>query len=61
MEYLGLKPINRDTQIYSELSQMDKSERFLVYKIMTENFNKKYRYRNINQWNEKFIILGADY
>lgn len=42
IEYLTENTSKEESQIYSELSQMDKGERFLVYKVMVENFNNKY-------------------
>jgi len=42
LEYLVESDSPKETQIYQELSQMDKGDRFLVYKVMLENFNKKY-------------------
>jgi hypothetical protein len=41
-EYLTENKIPQDSPIYNELSKMEKGERFLVYKLMVENFNKKY-------------------
>jgi hypothetical protein len=41
-DYLTENKIPQDSPIYDELSKMDKGERFLVYKLMVENFNKKY-------------------
>lgn len=41
-EYLVENQLPQDSSIYNELSKMDKGERFLVYKLMVENFNKKY-------------------
>lgn len=42
LEYLTEKQISSDNEIYREFSKMEKGERFLVYKIMLENFNNKY-------------------
>ena len=42
LEYLVESTTPKETQIYQELSQMDKGDRFLIYKVMLENFNKKY-------------------
>ena len=42
IEYLTETKQVQESQIYSELSQMEKGERFLVYKVMVENFNSKY-------------------
>jgi hypothetical protein len=41
-EYLIENQIPQNSSIYNELSKMDKGERFLVYKLMVESFNKKY-------------------
>jgi len=50
LEYLSNKNSpNDEDQIYQELSKMDKSERFLVYKVMLENFNKKYNDIDLEQ------------
>jgi hypothetical protein len=48
-EYLTENKIPQDSSIYNELSKMDKGERFLVYKLMVENFNKKYLDLDRNQ------------
>lgn len=42
LDYLVESPLPKENQIYQDLSEMDKGERFLVYKVMLENFNKKY-------------------
>lgn len=42
IEYLTETKQIQESQIYTELSQMEKGERFLVYKVMVENFNTKY-------------------
>lgn len=41
-EYLIENQLPQNSSIYNELSKMDKGERFLVYKLMVESFNKKY-------------------
>jgi hypothetical protein len=48
-DYLTENKIPQDSPIYEELSKMDKGERFLVYKLMVENFNKKYLYLDKDQ------------
>ena len=48
-EYLTENKIPQDSSIYNDLSKMDKGERFLVYKLMVENFNKKYSDLDKNQ------------
>lgn len=42
IDYLTENKITQDSPVYNELSKMEKGERFLVYKLMVENFNKKY-------------------
>jgi len=42
LEYLTESPEQKETQIYQELSKMEKGDRFLVYKVMLEEFNKNY-------------------
>lgn len=42
IEYLTEDKLPQDSPIYNELSKLEKGERFLVYKLMVENFNKKY-------------------
>lgn len=42
LEHLTENKIAEETQIYKDLSTMEKGERFLVYKVMIESFNNKY-------------------
>jgi len=42
LEHLTENKIAEETQIYKDLSTMEKGERFLVYKVMIESFNSKY-------------------
>lgn len=42
LDYLIESPQPKETPIYQELSKMDKGDRFLIYKVMLEDFNKKY-------------------
>lgn len=42
LDYLIENKEGEEDTIATELASMDKGERFLVYKVMLENFNKKY-------------------
>lgn len=42
IEHICKETPNLDDFIINELSNLNKGERFLVYKLMVENFNKKY-------------------
>lgn len=42
IEHICKETPNLDDFIVNELSNLNKGERFLVYKLMVENFNKKY-------------------
>lgn len=42
LDYLIENKESEEDTIATELASMDKGERFLVYKVMLENFNKKY-------------------
>jgi len=49
VEYLVESTVEKETQIYQELSHLDKGERFLVYKVMLEKFNDKYDGLDVEQ------------
>lgn len=42
LDYLVEQKLETQTQIYKELSGLEKGERYLVYKVMLEKFNTKY-------------------
>lgn len=42
IDYLTENKLPQDSMVYDELSKINKGERFLIYKLMVENFNKKY-------------------
>ncbi len=48
-EYLTSNSEEKNTEVYDELSKLEKGERFLVYKMMLENFNKKYNFLDSTQ------------
>jgi hypothetical protein len=48
LEHLTNTPL-MESEIYNEMAQLDKGERYLVYKLMLEKFNKKFKYLNPDQ------------
>lgn len=49
LDYLVEQKLETQTQIYKELSGLEKGERYLVYKVMLEKFNNKYDGMDIEQ------------
>jgi len=51
IDYLVEQKLENETQIYQELSHLEKGERHLVYTVMLEKFNEKYDGLDKNQKN----------